>query len=573
MIMKKLFTLLLVVLFIGGVYAQNTTKDYNAKKDVNKASLTYKAFPEKGLKAFIGESFEAWPPAGWTLASPDGGTGWAQITAGTSPLPGWTGGTASVPSGGGNAHAYCTWTTGGASANDQWIISPQFSVTAGDSLTFWLYWFGSYEDSVFVKLSTTTTDVASFTTTLLALDTVDLQPTDTWIRFALDMTPYAGQNVYIGWQETVADNYNDGAFIGLDLVQMGVATAPELAIAGATTAEYPIVPVSQLSLNTYNFNAAVFNNGSDLSTATNVNINIAAASFTESQPLTIPMAGGTSQNITFSNTFNPPASAADYEAIFDVQAAGDPVPDNNLDTLMLYVSDSILARDHNDLPTGSIGIGAGSDGAFGQTFSVAAADDVTSVSFMLVGPTIGDITSVDIYDFTTEPNAVIASTVQFTIPSDQPAWYTLPLTATLSPGNYFVAINESATYNITMATSSNYYVLNSMWYKIGAAGTWTDATGSFNITLFMRVNFGLPTDVTEGFDSEISVFPNPTDGQLYITNAKDAMVVVYNMIGEVVVTENNFNKSIDLSGLSNGSYIVKIQTNNDVVTEKINIVK
>ena len=50
----------------------------------------------------LNESFEGttFPPTGWIKISPDGGTGWNRQTAGTSPIPGWTGGRITAPPGG-----------------------------------------------------------------------------------------------------------------------------------------------------------------------------------------------------------------------------------------------------------------------------------------------------------------------------------------------------------------------------------------------------------------------------------------------------------------------------------------
>jgi len=72
--------------------------------------------------------------------------------------------------------------------------------------------------------------------------------------------------------------------------------------------------------------------------------------------------------------------------------------------------------------------------------------------------------------------------------------------------------------------------------------------------------------------SNIQVYPNPTSGIINITNAENAVISVYNMLGEVVATAKNVN-SMDLSNLLEGNYIVKIQTNINVITQKINLVK
>ncbi len=73
----------------------------------------------------------------------------------------------------------------------------------------------------------------------------------------------------------------------------------------------------------------------------------------------------------------------------------------------------------------------------------------------------------------------------------------------------------------------------------------------------------------------IRIYPNPTNGMVNITNANNSTINVYNMIGEVVATVNatdNFN-TIDLSNLSQGSYIVKVVAGDNVITKKINLMK
>ena len=105
-----------------------------------------------GPLSTLNESFEGttFPPAGWIKLSPDGGSGWERQVDGTSPVPGWQGGTITVPPGGGSAVAFCTWSTGGPSSNDQWLITPQIAnVQSNDSLKFWMQWWPSnYTDSV-----------------------------------------------------------------------------------------------------------------------------------------------------------------------------------------------------------------------------------------------------------------------------------------------------------------------------------------------------------------------------------------------------------------------------------------
>jgi hypothetical protein len=203
-------------------------------KDISQTPSNYNN-PEyvygPGLEGPLGtlsESFEGatFPPTGWLKASPDGGTGWNRQTVGTTPIPGWTGGTVTAPPGGGNAVAFCTWNTGGATANDQWLISPQvMNVQSGDQLSFWVRVFGNatYLEQLDVRISTTGTNVANFTTVVEAIVWNPGSANDTaWIQYTYQLTNYvsAGSNIYIGFREHVLDNVNQGAAVMLDKIEV-----------------------------------------------------------------------------------------------------------------------------------------------------------------------------------------------------------------------------------------------------------------------------------------------------------------------------------------------------------------
>lgn len=175
------------------------------------------------------EGFEStFPPSGWAKISPDGGTGWEQLAVGTTPLPGWTGsGIATAPPDGGDYQAYCTWSTGGATSNDQWIVTPQLTVGAGSMLEFYMiYYIDSYIDHVEVLISTTSqTEPSAFDIVVDEFDFSTGSSTD-WEMYSYDLTDFvsAGTNVYIAFRETVADNFNDGSAISIDNVYVGEGT-------------------------------------------------------------------------------------------------------------------------------------------------------------------------------------------------------------------------------------------------------------------------------------------------------------------------------------------------------------
>jgi hypothetical protein len=87
-------------------------------------------------------------------------------------------------------------------------------------------------------------------------------------------------------------------------------------------------------------------------------------------------------------------------------------------------------------------------------------------------------------------------------------------------------------------------------------------------------------DIT--FDSQTSIVPNPTNGNVTISvigAEKNVSVKIYNVIGSEVKSFNssdvtsNFNKTFDLSDFANGTYLVKIQSGSKVSVKRLFINK
>ena len=71
------------------------------------------------------------------------------------------------------------------------------------------------------------------------------------------------------------------------------------------------------------------------------------------------------------------------------------------------------------------------------------------------------------------------------------------------------------------------------------------------------------------------IYPNPVQGNLYITNAEGANIRVYNITGKTVLGIENAASPeiIDISYLTPGIYIVKVLTKNHTITRKIELQK
>ncbi|MBO7528416.1 MAG: C10 family peptidase [Bacteroidales bacterium] len=82
------------------------------------------------------------------------------------------------------------------------------------------------------------------------------------------------------------------------------------------------------------------------------------------------------------------------------------------------------------------------------------------------------------------------------------------------------------------------------------------------------------TSVAEVSENNVSLYPNPTDGIVNIGSTGTMTISVMNMLGQKVFeTTATDNANIDLSGFESGIYMVRIETENGIKTEKVNVRK
>lgn len=84
-----------------------------------------------------------------------------------------------------------------------------------------------------------------------------------------------------------------------------------------------------------------------------------------------------------------------------------------------------------------------------------------------------------------------------------------------------------------------------------------------------------PVSVPETQLENVSVYPNPANNVLFVENASNANIRIVNLLGEVVLSTMNSDhmSKLDISGLASGTYIVRVQNNEGIYTQKINIVR
>lgn len=305
--------------------------------------------------------------------------------------------------------------------------------------------------------------------------------------------------------------------------------------------EYCQTPVAQVI--PYSFSGQVNNLG--VTPITNVVAALNVAGSITNVGLGSIAACGSDTAFSIPGTFTPTAPGSYLSDLTVSINETDLVPANDTDDYTIVISDTVYARDDSSFTNG-IGANTGTI-ELGQTFNIVASDTLTSVSFYLVAPPIGDSVRVKIYDLAGGvPNNVIDSSNYVT--NNGAGWYHVTYCGMiLNAQEYFFAVeqvvpngNMSLGYTLDKYTDSTAFfgATGGPWTELGAAG--------FQAALLVRANFGHLNEVgivgntslcandsstisaTSGFasylwsngDSTMSIMP--TASSTYMVTASDA---------------------------------------------------
>jgi uncharacterized repeat protein (TIGR01451 family) len=78
-----------------------------------------------------------------------------------------------------------------------------------------------------------------------------------------------------------------------------------------------------------------------------------------------------------------------------------------------------------------------------------------------------------------------------------------------------------------------------------------------------------PVGVIENDKPQLSMYPNPASSSITFSGAAVQKVVIYDVLGQVVLTRNITNNTLSLSGLNNGVYFVEMHTEAGVQTQRL----
>ncbi len=500
---------------------------YTPVKDANTSIESVK----QTRSTIINEGFEggAVPPTDWTLTSTNVTETW-----GIDDYDPHTG----------SYNATCLYDDNLQDQNEL-LITPllDFTSVSNAILDFWFlgskYYAVTPYDNCNLNILISTDGGTTWTTDTLWDEEVDTTWTTwEWTNVQVNLSAYAGESTI-----KIAFQYygNDGAQFSLDDIMIYESGQYDIEIGDANTnSEYTIIPLKQIF--PVNFSANAANVGFDTLTNITLNVDVNSGLFTDNISKDTLLSGEDTV-LTTPNYFTPIATG-----IFNVNyslSVNEIETDitNNTDSLSFEVSDTIMARE-DGIATGSLGIGS-SGGTLGQIFTLTNNDTITSVSFYLKNPTLGDNVSVDVYTFTSTPDSIIASTPVMTITDTAPQWYTLPIDGNfkdLAAGTFFLGVKEYNN-NITIGTTTNFFTPNAGWFIYGANPWATSESSGFEVTYLLRANLGEVIPLP-GFDAGVVSFSSPVSA--CCLDNEQVTVTIKNFGADTI---KNFDVSYDVGGI------------------------
>jgi len=550
--MRKSLLFIAMFAFIASSFAQfkSSGLTYTAPK-------TQKTNVDKSINAAFSDGFElGFGDQGWTVIDNNNdGTTWAI----------WKNSDVSAHSG--DSLAGCLYTSAG---NDDYLITPQLTVATGEVFKFFASSEGQWLEDYEVLVSTSGNAVADFTTTL---ESVTSEP-NTYSLHSYVLTDNAnindGDQIYIAFRCTSVDqNVLKIDDVSLDLP----ATNPDASLIGGLASNYTIYP--SFFTASYDFKGMLSNSGATIPSGQEITAAEATTSYAGTATTSADLADGATAELTYTPSFTPSGVGA-YQINFNADVTGDATPETNKDTLYVAISDTTLARDFGP-NGGAMGIGDGATGIIGQLYAFETGVTLTSVTFQLMHPSAVEGTvKIYAYDGSTVTGSELATSASIafdTTTANIGAVYTVGVGNVYLPaGTYFIGVEEASAGSMAIATSTVPGNLGEAWVYYNNAWA-TAASFGFNHTYVIRANVTFSSSVENNVaTSEINIYPNPTTGLLNVTNAENATINVYNTVGELVKTVSNTN-TVDLSDVQNGTYIVKVITNNNIVVKNIVLAK
>ena len=150
---------------------------------------------------------------------------------------------------------------------------------------------------------------------------------------------------------------------------------------------------------------------------------------------------------------------------------------------------------------------------------------------------------------------------------------------TLAAGTYWIGVTGYAPganrWNWTTTTGAaingQAQLVDADDYFGAGATTWTGFTtlGLTEPNLAFQIGGGV-VSVSEETSSTLSIYPNPVIDNLFITTdaTNIEQIMIYSVNGQLVMTAATNDKTVDVSALTEGVYVLQIQTENGISTQR-----
>ena len=132
------------------------------------------------------------------------------------------------------------------------------------------------------------------------------------------------------------------------------------------------------------------------------------------------------------------------------------------------------------------------------------------------------------------------------------------------------AAGDTVTFSHNFANDA-YTIQDDKYYSVAGVVEYSYGKYYVNYPTVNDIIADCDASVDEMLANAIEVYPNPTNGQINIANAEGQNIVIINTLGQVVASIDNAteNQTIDMSGLCEGTYFVKVGTS----VVKINVIR
>jgi hypothetical protein len=512
-------------------------------------------------------------PTGWTVLDADGDTYSWEGSA--SPVSYFVEGTDLSGSGHNASQGFVlsgsySNVTQSALTPDNWLITPAVTLTGDATLKFWVCaQDASYAAEHYgVYISTTGTAVANFN--LLFEETIDAnggsRAQGAWKQKTYNLASYTGQTVYIAFRHF---NCSDEFVFNLDDVEISANPTGPTIIAQQTSVEFGSVMVGnsvegQVSIVAYNLTAGI-----TASTTAPFAVSSTGSNFGNTATISqdggllyiqyTPTAVGNDNGIVSLSSGSASANITLTGAGFSCESVTVPYANDFMDEALNQCWTVVDANNDGDPSTGSGLFHVVEGGALYVYSSTNNADDWLISPAIQVGPNC-----MATFDYWCRLSSYPERFSVYVIPAGQTYQTATQVVAPVD------VTNDEAT--MTQEVDLSAYANQTIQVAIHCE---SDADEYY----FYVTNFFIDSDpvgIEEVESNNISVYPNPANNYVNVNaNSNISNVEVYTISGQKVAdfTANGTQAVISTSNLSNGMYLMRINTENGTINKKFSVAR